>query len=147
MTRFTLLFCVAAFVALAGSEALARNTFLDLDVAEARSEGYGRENLLDVPVFMLAVPHPAIEKDLGVLKTNRSTNAFNKSDRAACQIAFLSALIVLQRHAQLEGGDAVVDIRSVTRGNALESATQFRCVAGNVVAAVALEGRIVKLKK
>jgi hypothetical protein len=147
MTPFTLRLCLAACIALAGSEALARNTFVDLDVAEARSEGHGRENLLDVPAFMLAQTHPAIAKDLGVVEANRSTNAFNKSDRAACQIAFLSALIALQERARLEGGDAVVDIRSVTRGNPLESATQFRCVAGNVVAAVALQGRIVKLKK
>ena len=134
-------------VMLLASEALARNTFVDFDVEEARTQGFGHGNLLDVPVFMAGEQRPPIEKELGTFTSNRSTNAFNKSDRAACQIAFLSALIVLQNRAQLEGGDAVVDVRSVTRGNLLESATQFRCVAGNVVAVVALEGRVVKLKK
>ena len=139
--------CVLGLGVFVASEALARNTFVDLDVAEARAQGAGRENLLAVPVFMAGEKRPATSQELGTFTANRSTNAFNKSDRAACQIAFLSALIVLQNRALLEGGDAVVDVRSVTRGNLLESATQFRCVAGNVVAVVALEGLVVKLKK
>ena len=84
--------------------------------------------------------------DLGEFTANRRTNAFNKGDEEACQIAFLSAVIALQTRAQEMGGDAVVDVHSTTRHQNLESATQYRCAAGNVVANVVLVGRVVKLK-
>ena len=64
-----------------------------------------------------------------------------------CQIAFLSAIIQLQRRAEKQGGNAVVDIKSITKHNDLESATQYRCAAGTFVANVALTGRVVKLAK
>ncbi len=107
----------------------------------------GRERLLDVPFFMAGQSHPAVKQDLGVFRSNRSTNAFGKSDEEACRIAFLSAVIALQDRARAEGGDAVVDVKSVTKHRDLESATSFRCVAGNVVANVALSGRVVKFAK
>jgi hypothetical protein len=54
-------------------------------------------------------------------------------------------LIRLQERAITEGGDAIVDIVSVTRGGRTSSATEYRCVAGAVVVHVALEGTVVKL--
>jgi hypothetical protein len=138
---------VAAALALAAPPASARNTFHDLDAARAKAEGYGRENLLDVPVFMAGEEHGAVAQDLGVFRANRSTNAANKPDAEACQIAFLSAVIALQAKARALGADAVVDVRSITKNNPLESATQYRCVAGAFVANVALSGRMVKLAK
>jgi hypothetical protein len=131
----------------AASAASARDTFHDFAVAKARAEGRGRENLLDVPVFMAGEVHAAATSDLGVFTSNRRTNASNKSDEAACQIAFLSAVIALQTRARALGADAVVDVRSITRHDDLASATQYRCVAGAFVANVALEGRMVKLEK
>lgn len=122
----------------------ARNTILDLPVAEARkSKLSGR--LLDVPFFMAGEKHPNVARNIGDYSSNRRTNAFNKSDRNACHIAFLSAIIALQQRARAEGGNAVVDIRSVTRNQDLSNATRYRCAAGNVVANVALTGRIVTL--
>ena len=125
----------------------ARNTFHDFNAAKARAEGFGRENLLAVPVHLAGETHAAVATDLGTFRANKRTNAANKSDEAACQIAFLSALISLQNRARALGGDAVVDVRSITKNNDLTSATQYRCVAGAFVANVALEGRVVKLAK
>ena len=125
----------------------ARNTFHDFDAAKAKAEGFGRENLLEVPVHLAGETHADVAIDLGTFRTNKRTNAANKSDEAACQIAFLSALISLQSRARALGGDAVVDVRSITKHNDLTSATQYRCLAGAFVANVALEGRIVKLMK
>jgi uncharacterized protein YbjQ (UPF0145 family) len=88
----------------------------------------------------------AVAKDLGVFTANRRTNAFGKSDEAACQIAFLSAIIALQSRAQNMGGNAIVDIKSITKHNDLTSASEYRCAAGDVVANVVLTGRVVKLK-
>jgi hypothetical protein len=125
----------------------ARETFHDLSVEDAKQSTLGQEKLLDLPIYMKGQKHPKVAKDLGVFTSNRRTNAFNKSDEQACEVAFLSALIALQKRARAEGGDAVVDVRSITKHNDLESATQFRCVAGAVIANVALEGRVVRLGK
>lgn len=140
-------FSLAAISLLLAGPASARNTFHDFDAAKAKAEGVGRENLLDVPVYLAGERHAAEAQDLGVFRTNMRTNAANKSDEEACQIAFLSALISLQNRARALGGDAVVDVRSITKNNDLTSATQYRCVAGAFVANVALEGRVVKLAK
>lgn len=145
--HLTTTLALALVWSLAAAPASARNTFHDLDVARAKAEGSGRENVLDVPVFMAGEVHAPIAQDLGVFPANRSTNAANKSDEKACQIAFLSALIALQSKARALGADAVVDVRSITKRRELESATQYRCVAGAFVASVALSGRMVKLAK
>jgi hypothetical protein len=137
----------ALLLALGASPAAARDTFHDLDVELAKQAGLGHENLLQVPVYMKGQPHPAIAKDHGTYTSNRRTNAANKSDEVACQVAFLSALIALQSQANSVGANAVVDVRSITKHNDLESATQFRCVAGAIVANVVLEGRLVTLAK
>lgn len=127
--------------------ALARSTFHDLPVKAATESATGRERLYSVPVYMWGQKHPPITRDFGVFRSNRRTNAFNKSDEAACNLAFLSALISLQQRARREGGDGVVDIKSVTKHNDLESPTRFRCVAGNVIANVALSGRVVRFAR
>ena len=87
-----------------------------------------------------------VAKKMGVYKSNKRTNAFNKSDEHACSIAFTSAIISLQKRARSLGGDAVVDIVSVTKNDNLESTSDFRCNVGSFVANVALSGRVVKLK-
>jgi uncharacterized protein YbjQ (UPF0145 family) len=138
----------AAALALAfgAASASARTTIHELDVAKAKSEGIGHEKLLDVPIFMAGQKHRGVAKDYGVFRSNRRTNAANKSDEEACHIAFLSALITLQARARDMGASAVVDVRSITRNEPFASATQYRCAAGSVVANVALEGRVVKLR-
>ena len=90
--------------------------------------------------------HPGVAKKLGRFETSRRTNALGKSEEHACSIAFQSAIIQLQKRTIKEGGDAVVDIRSITDFDSLESSTKFLCRAGNVVAHVALQGEVVRLK-
>jgi len=53
----------------------------------------------------------------------------------------------LQTRAMKQGGNAVVDIKSVTQHDDLVSATRYRCAAGNVVANVVLTRRVVQLGK
>jgi hypothetical protein len=130
----------------AAASASARTTFHELDVAKAKAEGTGHEKLLDIPVLMAGEKHGAVAKDFGVFRSNRRTNASNKTDEEACQIVFLSALIQLQSRARELGADAVVEVVSITRDEPFSSATQYRCAAGAIVANVALEGRLVKLK-
>jgi len=127
--------------------ASARTTLHDYDIEQALNSQTGKEKLLDVPLYFADQGHAAVAADLGVYTANRRTNAFGKSDEAACKIAFLSALISLQDRALREGGNAVVDIQSITKHQDLSSETQFRCAAGNVVANVVLTGRVVRLEK
>lgn len=81
----------------------------------------------------------------GEFKTNKKTNAFNKTDEEACQWVFLSAMIALKKRAVKEGGNAVVDIKSNYKNKLTSSNDTFQCGAGTFVAGVALTGKVVKL--
>jgi uncharacterized protein YbjQ (UPF0145 family) len=146
MNRIHVAFAVGLCALLSASPAGARSTFHDLSVQSARDSETGKAKLQKVPFYMAGQKHPAVAKDLGVFTANRRTNAFGKTDEAACQIAFLSAIIALQSRVQNMGGNAIVDVKSITKHNNLTSASEYRCAAGNVVANVVLTGRVVKLK-
>lgn len=147
MSQILRVILVASIMVLAPMPAGARTTFHDLDIKQAMDSELGKAKLLDVPVYFVGQSHAKVVSDMGVFTANRRTNAFNKSDEQACRIAFLSAVIALQSRAQRLGGDAVVDVKSITKHQNLESATQYRCAAGNVVANVVLTGRVVKFEK
>jgi len=132
---------------LAPAEADARTTFHDLSAQQAAESETGKAKLLDLPFYMSGQKHAKIAREFGVFTSNRRTNAFNKSDEAACEIAFLSAIIALQNRAKELGADAVVDIKSITKHNDLDSATDYRCAAGGMIANVALTGRVVDFEK
>ena len=122
----------------------AADQMLDLAVADARASGHASA-LLDVPFFMAGQKHPAVASKVGQWPTNQRANAFGKAKTDACYRAFVSAIVALQKRAQMEGANGVVDVRSTTKDQKLESATQFRCAAGAMVANVALTGTVVKL--
>ena len=88
---------------------------------------------------------PKIAKDFGEWKTSKKTNAFNKSDKEACEWVFLSAALELQERAKTEGGNAVVAIKSNYKNNERSSETEYMCGNGAVMAGVALKGKVVKL--
>jgi hypothetical protein len=90
-------------------------------------------------------PHPQIAKDIGEWKTNKKTNGFGKSDKVACEWAFLSAVLELQQRARKEGGNAVVSIRSNYKDIERSSATEYTCGSGATVSGVAFKARVVKL--
>jgi len=136
-----------ALLVLSPTAALARNTMHDYSIEFALQSETAKVKLLDVPIYFAGQSHAAVATDLGFFKANRRTNAFNKTDEAACEIAFLSAVIALQSRAEKQGGDAVIDIKSITNTSELVSTTQYRCSAGNVVANVVLTGRVVRLEK
>ena len=141
------LFSMTAGLLFISSPLLARDTFHDLSVSEAVKIAKGEEKLLNVPFYMAGQNHPAVAKDLGVFKSNKRTNALNKSDEQACRIAFLSAIISLQKRAQRMNADAVIDIKSITKHKRLVSAGKYRCSAGDLMANVALTGRVVRFSK
>ena len=90
---------------------------------------------------------PKIVSKLGTDVSNRKTNAVGKSDEKACNWAFLSAMIALERRAKQLGANAVVNIVSYYRKVEMSSTTDFECHAGAVIAGVALKGDFVKIEE
>ncbi len=89
--------------------------------------------------------HPGVSQRFGEVMTNKKTNAFNKTDKHACEWAFLSAMLSFQNRAKREGGNAVINIRSYYKKNEISSTTEFECGAGRVIAGVTFKGEIVKI--
>ena len=146
MKESFILFVLVLFAVVLVNPALARDTFHELSVKKALTSQLGKEKLLNVPIYMAGQKHKRMAKDLGVFKSNKRSRSFDRTDVEACNVAFLSAVISLQKRALKMGADAVVDIRSITKDKRLISATKFRCVAGDIMANVALTGRMVNFK-
>ncbi len=91
--------------------------------------------------------YPKIVRELGEWKTSKKTNGFNKSDKEACEWAFLSAVLELQERAQKEDGNAVVAIKSNYRNIERSSETEYMCGSGALMSGVALKGMVVRLTK
>jgi hypothetical protein len=138
---------LAAIVALsfAATQAFARNTIDTYSIDSALHSEAGKVDS-GIALYFAGQPHPAVLETLSEAATNPKTNAFGKSDEAACQHVFLSAVIALQKKAREEGGNAVINIKSNYKGHLTESATEYTCGAGALIAGVALKGDVVKLK-
>lgn len=144
-SRIGVLVLTAGLLAAAGT-ASARDTEVLLPVAEAVSSELAKARLFDVPYFLKGQETPPVKERLRQVDTTQSTRGAFRSDEESCNVAFLSALRVLQERVQKEGGGAIVDIVSITRGKMTESPTEFRCVAGTMVVHVGLRGTIVELE-
>lgn len=126
----------------------AADTWHQFPAQKAIDSAMGKEKLLpDIRLFMKGQKHPAIEKKIGEFKTNKRTNAFGKDDEPTCEVAFLSALISLQERAQKQGGNAVIDIYSITKDKKYESPDSYSCLTGTLIGNVALMGTVVKLRE
>jgi hypothetical protein len=119
----------------------------EFPVKHAMTEAAAKDKLLDVPIFMKGADHPEVVKRMGEFKANRKTNAWRKPAQEACDHAFLSAVIALQERAQREGGNAVVDVYSITKDVKYVDAEKYSCVAGKTVVHVALMGTVATIKK
>ena len=124
----------------------ARDEIKQFPVADVMQNEEYASRLEGVQFFFGDQPHPAVAHDYGEFQSNKKTNAFNKSDKGACEWAFLSALLSFHQRALSEGGDAVVGIRGYYKKNKFKSDTEFQCGAGNIMAGVTLKGRVVKLQ-
>jgi len=145
--RGFLVFSLLSLFLIVPATASARDSEVFLPAKAAAESEQGIAVLLDIPFFMKGQKHPKVAKELIQVTTNQTTRGAFRSDEASCQTAFLSSLKVLQERAQQEGGDAVIDVVSITRSKQTESTTDFRCVAGSMIVHVGLKGRIVKLAK
>lgn len=137
------LFCLLAVM-----DASARDTRAMFSLQDALGNEGAKEKLDgSVRFFFGKQKHPAVAKKFGEFMSNKKTNAFNKTDKRACEWAFLSAMLSLQQRALSEGGNAVVNIRSFYKRHEVSSATEFECGAGAIMAGVTFKGDVVKLGK
>lgn len=125
---------------------MARDDIADYSVEEAMaipkiSGAIGSE----VKFYFAGQKHSKIKQTMGEFRTNKKTNAFAKSDKEACQWVFASAMKTLRERAVIEGGNAVINIRSNYKGTVSSSPTTFKCGAGAIMAGVALIGDVVQL--
>ena len=138
---------IAVSLLTASSLSAARNDIGDYSIQDAMNLEQAKSKLGNEVAFYFGDQrYGKPKKVFGVFPTNKKTNAFNKTDEAACQWAFLSAMLSLRDRALREGGDAVVEIKSNYQNNLTSSTDTFKCGAGNVIAGVALTGKVVKLK-
>jgi len=126
----------------------AADQWFEFPAAQAITSPLGQEKLLpNIPVFMKGQSHPGVVKKFGEFKSNQRSSKFGKSVQEACDTAFLSGLIALQKRAEREGGNAVVDIYTITKNQKYESPKNYKCIAGSMISNVALMGTVVKLGK
>jgi uncharacterized protein YbjQ (UPF0145 family) len=124
----------------------ARDTKHMMPIAPAMQVSDAQEKLDgSVKFFFGSQKHPKVLSKLGSDVANRKTNAFGKADGTACNWAFLSALIALEKRALALGANAVVNIVSYYKKNEVSSVTDFECHAGAIMAGVALKGDFVKI--
>lgn len=147
MNKKLLVLLALGFSALA-STADARDERLKFPIADARVTDAAKEKLDgSVKFYWGKQSHPAVTQRLGVFTSNKKTNFFGKSDKEGCEWAWLSAMISLQERAHKEGGNAVIGIKSVYKGDELVSEKEYECGAGSIMGGVALRGEVVKLGK
>lgn len=148
MKRNLILTALSLSLAFAAIQAQARDTVANYPIQDALANGKGHEKVgSDIALYFAGQEYPSVERSLGEFATNKKTSAFGRTDREACEHVFLSAVLELQARARLEGGDAVVNIKSNYRNRVRESATEFTCGAGAIIAGAALKGEVVKLGK
>lgn len=144
MNRIILLLSVFMFVLPAVGHA--REDVLTLSKEDALNSALAPKSLGSQVSFYFGNEKDAADlKVIAEIKTNKKTNAFKKDDKTACEWAFYSALIAFEKKAISLGGNAIVDIRSNYGNVEVSSDDSFRCGAGNVIAGVALTGKVVKL--
>jgi len=125
-------------------KAAAEDRVLKFPVKHALNSKLGKEKMLDdIRVYMVGQGHPGVDRSYREYQSNKRSNGL--SDQAACDKAFLSAIIGLQQRADREGGNAVIDIFSITNNKKTKSAETYSCLRGRSMANVILRGTVVRL--
>lgn len=128
--------------------AVARDTIENYSVSDTMALEQSKSILgNDISFYFGNTEHPPILKSYVEFRTNNKTNAFNKTDKEACQWVFLSAMKELRNKARSLGANAVINIKSNYRDNLTISDNTFQCGAGALIAGVALVGDVVTLDK
>lgn len=141
-------FAIAAAMLLSASAiAHARDTAVEQSFAELLASPEAKAAGIDgsVRFYLAGQSHPRVLKTLGGDRSNKKTNAANKSDQAACAHAALSVLRAFQDKAKSLGANAVVDMVSLSNSGEIKSPANYSCRAGSIIAGVAMKGSYAKI--
>lgn len=101
----------------------------------------------DIALYFGPQKTPSVQTRIGEWTSTRNSNSANKPDQEACDIAFISAVIALQERARKEGGNAVINIKSLSKVGDTDSESEYICTSGRVIARVQLRGTAATLGK
>jgi uncharacterized protein YbjQ (UPF0145 family) len=146
-SKLAIVVAVLAFAAAGPAAARDDKGMYPIKAALEKGKSFKDKVESDIPLYFGKQRTPAVDKRMGEWTSNKKTNAFGKTDQEACEVAFISAAIALQQRARREGGNAVINIRSVYKNDDVESEREYLCGAGAVMAGVALKGTVVTLKQ
>lgn len=139
---------VVVFCVFLSSQSYGRDDHNRYSIAEAMATSSAKEKLTKGYIFKFGDESTGkIAANHGEFMSNKKTNAFGKSDKEACQWAFLSAMLSFQDRITKSGGNAVVNIRSYYKKNEISSATEFECGNGAIMAGVTFLGDVVTLEQ
>ncbi len=134
---------LALVVCVCPPAAEARDLLLQYSVAEVLASSEFKEKVGDDVAFYFGnQPTPPVAEKFGEYRSERSTNAFGKSDDVSCRRAVLSALIQFHQRAIQLGGNAVINLTSFS---GLKDGDTYECRAGGFVTRVLLRGVVVKI--
>ena len=129
-----------------GMQVQAADDLLRFSIEEVLQSENGKKKMRDdIKLYFGTQSSHEMKSVIAKVKTNKKTNAFNKSDREACEWVFLSAVIALQDKARELEANAVINIKSNFKNRELDNAEKFECGSGFLMAGVALKGMAVKL--
>jgi len=140
-----LILIIALLALLVGNNVWARDTVNQFSIADVLSKPENKSRLTGVSLYFGDQKHPSVTKNHGEFRTNKKTNAFNKTDLEACQWVMMSALLQLHQRAKSLGANAVINVKSNYKNNEVSSETEFSCGAGFTTAGVALIGTVVTI--
>jgi len=132
------------FIFLVGS-AQARDDFKMRPIAAALKSDEARKLDPNFKIFFGKQAYPKVEKSLGETGMKRSTSRSETEDFDPCAHAFVRAMLDFQERARAAGGNAVINVRSNYKNNEVSSETEYTCVSGSFITAVAFKGELVKL--
>ena len=118
----------------------ARDTTLILPINSALKKGYAKGVI--TKKIRLQFGKRGLRSGQRKYTANRKTNGVGKSDREACEWAFLSSIRSLQDRARKRGKRSVTGIVSYYKKRTRSSSSKYECHAGAWSAGVALRGNI-----
>ncbi len=145
MKDWTQIVCLFAALMLSAS-AHARDEYKLRPIEAALKSDEAKQRLdPNFKIFFGKQAHPKIEKNLGETAMKRSTTMSESDDFDPCVHAFVRAMLDFQERTRAIGGNAVTNVRSNYKNNEVSSETEYTCVSGSLVTAVAFKGEMVKL--
>jgi hypothetical protein len=142
--RFWLIGMTAALLSLGVAHARDEYKMRPIEAALKSDEAKSK---LDprIRLFFGKQAHPKIASKIRETTMKRSTISPESDDFDPCVHTFVRAMMDFQERARAAGADAAVNIVSNYKNKEVSSETEYTCVSGSMVTAVAFKGGLVKL--